>query len=176
MSITIEQIDEMRKRTNCSYEEAKELLEKNNGDIINAIVEFERKHRNGFKQKDYQRSSGFGEKLHDGVQKGFKTRFIIEKEKETILNISVNIAILVVLCTFPVFWFYPIALIAVYFMGYRIKIRKEKGEDIDINKMVNNVGGKVKTTAEKMSENEKKKNGNGGEKKDDDDYNEITVE
>ncbi len=45
MTIDIKLIDEMRKRTNCSYQEAKELLEKHNGDLIEAIVEFERKTR-----------------------------------------------------------------------------------------------------------------------------------
>jgi len=42
MNISLELIDEMRKRTNCSYQEAKELLEKHNGDIIEAIIEFEK--------------------------------------------------------------------------------------------------------------------------------------
>jgi translation elongation factor EF-Ts len=46
----MEQIDEMRKRTNCSYQEAKELLEKNNGDLLEAIVEFEKKY--GYKEKN----------------------------------------------------------------------------------------------------------------------------
>ena len=40
--ITIEQIDEFRKRTHSSYEDAKFFLEKNNGDILDAIIDFER--------------------------------------------------------------------------------------------------------------------------------------
>lgn len=40
--ITLEQVDQLRKRTNCSYEEAKVLLEKHNGNVLDAIVEFEK--------------------------------------------------------------------------------------------------------------------------------------
>lgn len=40
--ITMEQIDEFRKRTNSSYEDAKYYLERNNGDVLDAIIDFER--------------------------------------------------------------------------------------------------------------------------------------
>lgn len=172
MSISLEQIDEMRKRTNCSYEEAKELLEKHNGDVVDAIVEFEKKHRQGFGHKHHHNNQySFRDKIRELVHKGFKTRFIIEKDKDTILSISINVLIIIFLFTMPAFWFYPIALVLTYLLGFKIKIRKEKGEDIDINKMVNNVESKVKNSVDNTNEkvNNKENNAN-------DDYNEITVE
>lgn len=184
MNLSLEQIDEMRKRTNCSYEEAKELLEKHNGDILEAIVEFEKKHRDGFRNKHHHHSHhhdhahSFGEKVRELIRKGFKTRFIIEKENNTIINIPVNLLVIIAIVAFPVFWVLLIALIAAYLMGYKIKIRKEKGEDIDVNKMVDDVGSKVKTSAENSTkEASKEKAYEEKEKdKDDDDINEITVE
>jgi NACalpha-BTF3-like transcription factor len=43
MMVTLEQIDELRKRVNVSYEEAKKTLEKNDGDLIKSIIELEKK-------------------------------------------------------------------------------------------------------------------------------------
>ena len=179
MNISIELIDEMRKRTNCSYQEAKELLEKHNGDLIDAIVDFERKQGHRPKESPKkENSNGFGQKAKNLIEKGFITRFVIEKEENTFLNISINILILAVIITMPIFWLYPVALIVVYLMGYRIRIRKEEGKDIDINEFVDGIGSKVRSATEKKNtpspEPEQEKNKKTEEKKDG--YNEITIE
>lgn len=183
MSISLEMIDEMRKRTNCSYEEAKELLEKHNGDLLEAIVEFEKKYGHAFKHRhfnkhhqEFKNCSGFGQKIKNLIHKGFKTKVVIEKEGTTYLNIPVNILILAVIFTMPVFWIYPLLLVAIYLMGYKISIRKEKGQDIVINKFVDDIGNRVKTAADKMGEKPEENKEKKDNDKDDDDYNEITVE
>lgn len=180
MGINLELIDEMRRRTNCSYQEAKELLEKNNGDLLEAIVEFEKKYGSKFigtqnKTSQGVNEPGLGEKVSSLIKKGFKTRFIIEKGKETMLNISVNVLILLMLIAIPVFWLIPVALIVVYLLGYRIRIRKEQGEDIDISKEMDKVRNKVKTAAEKETEKAEAKC-NCEQKSDDNGCNEITIE
>ena len=182
MNINMEQIDEMRKRTNCSYQEAKELLEKHNGDLIDAIVEFEKKHSQGSKStSSSKKESGFVTKVKDLVQKGFLTRFVIEKEKNTILNIPVNILILAVIITMPIFWLYPVLFILIYLMGYKIRIRKE-GQEVDINEIVDGIGSKVKTATESMrgkptdkSQNDVKSEADNSEDKKEDEYNAITI-
>lgn len=155
MKITIELIDEMRKRTNCSYQEAKELLEKHNGDIIEAIIEFERNQPNRSQHCPYSKNSTFGEKVRKLLHKGSVTRFIIQKNEETYLNIPINILVLVVLITMPLFWFYLILGAALYIMGYKIRIKKGAGQTVDINKMMDDLGNKVKTAAEKINEKPK---------------------
>ncbi len=163
MGIGIEQIDEMRKRTNCSYQEAKELLEKHNGDLIDAIVDFEKNHgsrmydknakeHKGGQQKNNDHAKSFGSKVKELIQKGFVTRFSIEKDANVILNIPVNILIIAVLVTMPIFWIYVIAFIAMYFMGYKIRIRKQEGGDVDLNEMMDDLSSKVRTAADKMTE------------------------
>ena len=191
MNIGIEQIDEMRNRTNCSYQEAKELLEKHDGDLIDAIVEFEKKHGSKQKktsEKKSEKNSSFGKKVKELVQKGFINRFVIEKEENTILNIPVNVLILAVIITMPLIWIYPIIFIAIYLMGYKIRLRKEQGQEVDINELVDGIGSKVRTATDKMREKPADKgqsNQNQGmneeevqsdsEKKNEDGYNEITI-
>ncbi len=192
MTISMELIDEMRKRTNCSYQEAKELLEKHQGDLVDAIIEFENKYGNKKKQGPTPKKNGFGKKVRELVQKGFVTRFIIEKDGNTILNIPMNILILAVLLTMPAFWLYLIGIVVIYFMGYKIRIRKEEGQEVDINVIVDEIGSKVKSATDKMRESsgekasEQPQNPNTNQGKDEtgtkdadkkeDGYSEITVE
>lgn len=178
MGISIEIIDEMRKRTNCSYQEAKELLEKHNGDLIDAIVDFEKNQGQRSKEtkKQKENDSGFGQKVKNLVDKGFITRFVIEKEENTFLNISINILVLAIIITMPIFWLYPIALIIVYLMGYRIRIRKEEGKDIDINEFVDGIGNRVRSATDKKSAQPQKTNQEEKKEEKKDGYNEITIE
>lgn len=43
--ITMEQVEELRKRANISYEEAKAILEETNGDLLEAIINLEKKNK-----------------------------------------------------------------------------------------------------------------------------------
>ena len=171
MSVTLEKIDELRKRTNCSYEEAKILLEKHNGDIVEAIVEFEKSNHSKSRQHHKNESaSSFGTKLKSWIDKGFKTKFIIEKSGETIVNIPVNILILAALF---LNWVLFAALVISLFFGFKFSIKKQSGEIIDINKMVNNFG--INTNDQPTAKKPETKN-DVVKKDEDKDYNEFTVE
>lgn len=182
MAVTMEQIDELRRRTNCSYEEAKILLEKHNGDLLDAIVEFERKNGFGPHHRVHEGSERFGTRVKQLIHKGFKTRLIIERSGETIVNVSINIFIIAALV---LHWFLLAALVISFIFGCRFKIRKEEGESVDINKMIDGFGSKIKETAtgskEKKEEysrdsyRNKNKEGNNGVNQEEK-YNEYTVE
>lgn len=189
MNINLEQIDEMRKRTNCSYSEAKELLEKNNGDLISAIIEFEKKHgsKSNTSQKKAEKDSfGFGKKVRELIRKGFATRIIVEKDGNTFINIPFIILIIAVLVTMPVILIDIAAFIVLYVMGYRIRVRKENGPDVNVNEYVDGLSSKVKEAADKMcekpmsNETSNADNQNGAssrnEEKSEDGYNEITID
>ena len=45
MSINLEQIDELRKRANVSYEDAKNALEQSDGNLIDALVYLEKQNK-----------------------------------------------------------------------------------------------------------------------------------
>ncbi|NLM21181.1 MAG: DUF4342 domain-containing protein [Peptococcaceae bacterium] len=191
MKISMELIDEMRKRTNCSYQEAKELLEKNNGDLVEAIIEFETRHgsKNHEHCKHKHRYKAYTEGNHKQkaktlLHKGFVTRVVIEKDENIILNLSVIILILAVLITMPVIWIWPVAFIVLYFTGYKIRIKKETGDEVNINNIVDDLGNKVKNATEakdpqpvNSNQNDRPQEASSSEEvKEKDGYNEITVE
>jgi len=179
MNISLELIDEMRKRTNCSYQEAKELLEKHNGDIIEAIIDFEKSQPHRSHHCPHSKNSSLGATIKKLIHKGSVTRFIIEKNEETYLNIPIIILVLVVLITMPIFWFYLVLCAALYFMGYKIRIKRSAGQTVEINEIVDDLSNKVKTAAEKMNEKPAAQtdNNRNDEKKDQDNgENEIIIQ
>jgi hypothetical protein len=179
MSIPLEKIDELRKRTNCSYEEAKILLEKHNGDIVEAIVEFERQNRSKSGSRYNNGNSSFGAKLKHLIKKGFKTKFIVEKAGETIINIPVNLLIIGLLIFH---WFLVALLVIAFALGYRFRFRKETGENVDVNKIINGFASKVReATGSTEQQSGQNYTNNPDTKKDNDNdsnkgYNEITIE
>jgi hypothetical protein len=165
MAIPMELIDEMRKRTNCSYDEAKKLLEKHNGDILEAIVEFE-KTQGGCHNFEHR---SFGKKIRNLLRKGFQTRFVIQNKEETIVNLSINFMILAFLAAFHLV---IIGLILALIIGYKFKITKQKGSDIDVKQVIYDAANKAKKAVDNMTEKDDEKAKN----KADIDYNETTVE
>ncbi|NLO98410.1 MAG: DUF4342 domain-containing protein [Peptococcaceae bacterium] len=192
MKISMELIDEMRRRTNCSYQEAKELLEKNNGDLIDAIIEFERRHGSDNHKHYKHKAKGHWEhcesdhkqKAKSLLHKTLVTRVVIEKDQNIILNVSVLILLLAVLISMPVIWIWPLAFIVLYCAGYKIRIKKETGDEVDLNNIVDDLGNKVKNATETKNQNPAGSNQTGKQKyaaqevevKEKDGYNEIIVE
>ena len=134
MNITIELIDEMRKRTNCSYQEAKELLEKHNGDLIEAIIEFESSQPARSPHCHHHSKGSFGATIKKLFHKGSVSRFIIEKNNETYLNVPVIILALIVVITIPFFWFY--LLLGGALISWATKLEsKEAGQTVGLMKL-----------------------------------------
>ncbi len=174
--ITLEQVDQLRKRTNCSYEEAKALLEKHNGNVLEAIVDFEQsKNRRSYvtdKKPQGKQMRDFWKGVQELIQKGFATRVMIEDRNSILLNVSVNIMLLLIIIMPPVT--IPILLIMII-LGYKINIRKQAGGDVNLTSMVQDVADKFTgrnhsekphPTAEEEVVDEDKN----------DDYNEMTIE
>ena len=168
MAISMELIDEMRKRTNCSYDDAKRMLEKHNGDILEAVVEFE-KTQGGCHNFEHR---SFGKKIKNLLKKGFQTRFVIQNKEETIVNLSINFMVLTLLVAFHLVIF---GMIIALIVGYKFKITKQKGSDIDVKQVVYDAANKAKKAVDNIIEKDDKKD----EKvkcKTDTGYNETTVE
>jgi ribosome recycling factor len=90
MTITLEQIDELRRRANVSFEDAREALQECNGDLVEAIVYLEKngkiKSTNSSEPKD-----SLWDKFKALVNKGNNTRFIMYKKDKTIINTKGNL-------------------------------------------------------------------------------------
>jgi|GEM_PF-1798772 len=158
MNITMEQINNLRSRANVSEEEARQALEKNNGNIIDAIIYLESgksyvrdeeeepratKQCGSRKRKDYQQGSG--DDFLTSLKKVFtamnETRVIVYDEEKTIVNVSMTITVLMGLFAFPLTA--TLAIIALV-TGYKFKLHKEEG----LKKTVEEVFHPKKETAE----------------------------
>ena len=95
--ITIEQIDEFRKRTHSSYEDAKFFLEKNNGDVLDAIIDFERtKTGKGYSRHNQKHRKDNGDKFADILQKGFDTKLVVEDKESVLFKIPIILFLLLI--------------------------------------------------------------------------------
>ena len=159
--VTIEQIDEFRKRTNSSYADAKYFLEKNDGDILEAIIDFEKaktEKTQNFQQKKSQ--NNFGKHFADILQKGFDTRIYIEDKNSTLFTIPVNFLILLL----PIWIIALLFFIFLYMLGYKFSIHEVKNQNINVNSFFQNINDKLKE-----SENKKKSQSSSMDKSSDQD-------
>lgn len=136
----LQEVDYLREKADVSYEEAVRLLERHNGNVMQALVELERQGRL-FSQGPYDGAAeretwanGANESCHvrnkasSFFRKAQRTRVIIERRrengvKETVLNLS---ALLVAGVTFfaPYITLVPAAI--GFFTGYEARLEKPK--------------------------------------------------
>ncbi|SHE85593.1 MULTISPECIES: DUF4342 domain-containing protein [Caloramator] len=87
--ITLEKIDILRQRANVSYSEAKEILQKNNGNLIDALIELESKQKT-FTQNVVEVSNELTETIKEIIKKGNVTRIKVKKDSRVLVDIPVN--------------------------------------------------------------------------------------
>jgi len=139
--ITIEQIDEFRKRTHSSYEDAKFFLEKNNGDILDAIIDFERTRAGkGHRYQNNKQRNDLGDKFADLLQKGIDTKIVVEDKESVLFKVPVIILILLL----PLWAFVLIFAILLSTLGYKFSIHEEKSQNTNVNSIVKSINNKLK--------------------------------
>ena len=146
MSITLDQIDMLRERTNASYQDAKEALEKTNGDMVEALVYLEKE--NKFKVHTKTNCGRFTEKAKMILKKGNETKFIITKDNHHVINIPVTAAIIITVIATPVVVIgIPVALLT----KHKLKVESIHGDPSKVNQMFDTVSDKVNTMADMLS-------------------------
>jgi NACalpha-BTF3-like transcription factor len=140
MTVRMENIDELRKRANVSYEVAKDALEKCNDDILEALVYLEKQNMVRPNEGGNQHSS-FWTKVKKVIRKGNNTKFIIYKKETVLVSIPVTLAV-VITAIAP--HLTVLALLVALITGYRIRF---EGKDMDC-KQVNNMLNKVSETVD----------------------------
>lgn len=158
--ITLEKIDQVVNRTGATYKEAKEALEKSNGDVVAAIIyletEFDKEEETGS-----FRASDILDTIKEYIRRGNVSKIIVKKDGEVLLNLPVTVsAIAIVLAPLVSIIGVGAALVT----GINIYIENYKGEIIDINKVtadkidyLKTKGEEVKNTAEKKASDLKEK-------------------
>jgi hypothetical protein len=155
MTIRMENIDELRRRTNVSYEAAKDALEKCDDNLLEALVYLE-KHNMVKPTEAPEDKESLWDKFKKLVRKGNNTKFIIRKKEVNVLSISVTFAVIITIIAPYVTFF---GLIAALFTGHRIKFEGKDFELGKVNEMMDKVAESVDSAKRKMAEDSSSQEG-----------------
>lgn len=89
MEIDLEKIDIVRERTKVTYAEAKDALEKSDGNVVDAIIYLEGKQKNVFDSVS-DAGNDFVDAIKKIVKKGNVNRIRIKKDGKVLLDIPVS--------------------------------------------------------------------------------------
>lgn len=88
--ITLEKIDIIRERIGVSYKEAKEILERNNGNVIEALVDAENTTQsNSWTEEFSVRSNEVMDRVKELIREGNVNRIRIKHDGRTLVEIPV---------------------------------------------------------------------------------------
>ncbi len=93
MEITLEMVDQVRERTGVTYEEAKDALERANGNVVDAIILIEKGNCVDVDIDIGEKINGLVEKIKAAVQKGNVNRIRVLRGEEELANIPVTAGI-----------------------------------------------------------------------------------
>jgi len=145
MEITLEQIDTVRKRANVNYKEAKEALEKFDGNIVDALAFLEEQEK--IKPERNIENSSFFKNIKSFVTKLRNISFVVYKENKTVLNISSLIALIVGVLCLPV----SVAILLLLILtNHKIKLEKVNGEEYEINEKIDKFSKKFTSATDKL--------------------------
>lgn len=150
MSINLEQIEALRERAHVSYEEAKEALERCNGDLVEALIYLEK--NNKIKEDRFNtKGTGLWEKFKEMVRKGNSMRFVIKKREREVLSMPVTVAVIAAIVAPPLV---IAGLILALITSHRFRFEGKAGEDMEINKTLDKVSVAVDNAKQKLVETE----------------------
>ncbi|MCR5323060.1 MAG: DUF4342 domain-containing protein [Lachnospiraceae bacterium] len=153
-----DKVDTLRSRANVSYEEAKDALERANGDILDAMILLERegktrKEGNGFfstdgstesacnekqarKERIKENGRTFGQKVKELFRKSTVNYLLVEHKGEILFKIPVLAFVLILLFAWHVT---IIALVVSLFFGFKYSFAGE-GDLSAVNNVCNKAG------------------------------------
>lgn len=139
-------IDELRKRANVSYEDAKEALEKCNDDLVEALIYLEKQN----KVKEEKPSESIIDKIINLIKKGNVTKFIVQKNDNIILNLPVT---LVVIITVVAPYIAIPGIVLALITGHKLRFQDENGQDMKVNEDLEKVSIAVDNAKSKVAKN-----------------------
>jgi hypothetical protein len=136
--ITIEQIDEFRKRTNSSYEDARVFLERHQGDVLDAIIDFEKTKAAGRPPvKKPQQKGELWRWILELLQKGFDLRMTVEDKTGKLLF---TVPVLLLLLLTPAWPMLLISCLFLILLGFKLGFRDIKSTAVKVQEIFNTVG------------------------------------
>lgn len=120
MEINLEKVDEIIRRKKVSYQAAKQALEENNGDVLEALASLDR---------GQPKRSGLGDTIKQIIRRLNQYKISFEKDAKQLLELPSTIVIALS------FFFFPIVLgvsILLMFLGYSVRVRQGVREIIQV--------------------------------------------
>ena len=142
MDITLEKVDAVVDRTGVSYKEAKDALEKSDGNVIEAIVYLEQQ-RKSWGSSVSDKGEEVLDKLKEAIRKGNATKIIIKKDGEIIMNIPVTAGAIGTILSLPMA---ALGISAAMLSKCTFEIVREDGQIVNVNDVVEKKADKVKDT------------------------------
>ena len=137
MEITLEKIELVKDRTGVTYKEAKEALEKTEGNVVEAIILIE---DNVDDQASTRKISAKGEalidKIKETVKRGNVARIIVKKDGETFLIMPLNAGVLGAVVA-P--WGIVVGAVAAFGFKCEIELLKDDGEVVSLTDKAGNL-------------------------------------
>lgn len=163
----LEKVERLRERAKISYEEARQALEENNWDLLDAMVYLEKQGKvQQPKQSSYttqyeepkkieeavndtKKTSSVGDLLNRFIdwckrilKKGNENSFHVEKNEKQILSIPVTLLVIIAILAF---WFVFILLIIGLFCGCRYYFDGPGSVQVDVNKAMDSAANAADT-------------------------------
>ncbi|GFN34693.1 DUF4342 domain-containing protein [Tepidimicrobium xylanilyticum] len=132
MDISLEKVDLVVERTGATYAEAKEALEKTDGDVVDAIILIE-KSKTSWSDNMADRGQQLVDKVKELLRKGNVTKITVKKDGELLMNIPVTAAAIGSMISAPLAL---IGLGGAILSKCTIEVQKEDGEIINVNDMI----------------------------------------
>lgn len=144
--ITIETIDEFRRRTNSSYDDARCYLERHNGELLEAIIDFEKTRNNSYSNNNGCRQNArprgeFGMAIMRGLQKLLDIRIVVTDKTERTFNVPILFPILV--C--PLWHVMILLAIVMMIMGFKFSVREIQDDNMNIENIISRLRERAKT-------------------------------
>ncbi len=156
MDISLEKVDIVKDRTGATYKEAKEALEKCEGDVLNAIIYLEEQGENKNNEKIESNKSETVEEfkvwLKDLIDKGNISRIKISKDGKKIVDVPVNAGIaagVIAIIIPPILAFVVVAAVVT---AVTIEITRTDGTVEVVNKYISNAMNIAKDKASDITE------------------------
>jgi DNA-binding transcriptional MerR regulator len=153
MEITLEKIDVIRERTGLSYKEAKEALEKCEGDVVETLIFLESTKKDE-KWTDNLSTAGSEvlERLKELIKQGNVTKIRVKKDSNTILDIPVTAGAIGTLLAPQLA---AIGAVVALISRTTVEIEKPGGEVINLSEIVERKAGAAKGFIDDLADDAK---------------------
>jgi len=142
----LQKIDDILKRTNATYAEAKQALEDANDDVLEAVILIEnRKNFKNTQSSAKQKGDQMMDQIKSFIGKGNATKITIKKNGETIINIPVTAGLIGALIS-P--FLAAAGVTTALLTQCSVEITQDDGNVIDLNQKVEDGMNTVKNTVE----------------------------